>query len=146
MYNWYLGEKELRLAKKLKDIFNTIDKEKTGLISFDEIIHFGTFMRVEWTLSFLREAFDVLFANHDYRIPENQFLDFASSELNGMDLLLASTLMDGYITLLKLEPQHRTHLEDCFDKLDKNGSGNVPVADVIHFGFVYILISILIYP
>lgn len=57
-----------------------------------------------------------------------------------IDLLLASTLMDGYITLLKLESEHRTFLEQCFDKLDKSGSGNIPVADVIHFGFVLFFI------
>lgn len=45
-------------------------------------------MRVEWTLSFLREAFDVLYANHDYRIPESKFLDFASAELNGMGIYI----------------------------------------------------------
>lgn len=48
--------------------------------------------------------------------------------------------MDGYITLLKLESEHRTFLEQCFDKLDKSGSGNIPVADVIHFGFVLFFI------
>ena len=76
------------METRLEEIFRLLDDESRGECSFRRLLAFGDFIGVEWTLLYLREAFNYFDATNDTIINLSQFLRFTVNELNGLDILL----------------------------------------------------------
>lgn len=78
------------MESRLEEVFRLLDNEGRGECSFRQLLTFGDFIGVEWTLLYLREAFNLFEASEDAIINLSQFLRFTVSELNGLDILCLS--------------------------------------------------------
>lgn len=87
--NYFLAEKEIRMESRLKEVFQLLDEKGNGECSFRQLLSFGDFIGVEWTLLYLREAFNVYDGTEDSILNLSQFLQFCVNELNGLDILLS---------------------------------------------------------
>ena len=76
------------METRLEEIFRLLDDESRGECSFRRLLAFGVFIGVEWTLLYLREAFNYFDATNDTIINLSQFLRFTVNELNGLDILM----------------------------------------------------------
>lgn len=72
---------------RLKEVFHLLDEFDRDECSFQQLLAFGNFIGVEWTLFYLREAFGLFTADQQTTINLSQFLQFTVSELNGLDIL-----------------------------------------------------------
>ena len=72
---------------RLKEVFGLLDGDDRGECSFRQLLAFGNFIGVEWTLLYLREAFNLFDATEESIINLFQFLHFCVNELNGLDIL-----------------------------------------------------------
>ncbi len=75
------------MESRLEEVFRLLDNEGRGECSFRQLLAFGDFIGVEWTLLYLREAFNLFEASEEAIINLSQFLRFTVSELNGLDIL-----------------------------------------------------------
>ena len=98
MANYYLAEKEIRMENRLKEVFLVMDENDNGECSFKQLLSFGDFIGVEWTLLYLREAFNLYDGSEDSIINLSQFLQFCVNELNGLDILSFIKLLFSFIT------------------------------------------------
>lgn len=98
MANYYLAEKEIRMEYRLKEVFLVLDENDNGECSFKQLLSFGDFIGVEWTLLYLREAFNLYDGSEDSIINLSQFLQFCVNELNGLDILSFIHLLFSFIT------------------------------------------------
>ena len=98
MANYYLAEKEIRMENRLKEVFLVLDENNNGECSFKQLLSFGDFIGVEWTLLYLREAFNLYDGSEDSIINLSQFLQFCVNELNGLDILSFINLLFSFIT------------------------------------------------
>lgn len=98
MANYYLAEKEIRMENRLKEVFLVLDENDNGECSFKQLLSFGDFIGVEWTLLYLREAFNLYDGSEDSIINLSQFLQFCVNELNGLDILSFINLLFSFIT------------------------------------------------
>lgn len=98
MANYYLAEKEIRMENRLKEVFLVLDENDNGECSFKQLLSFGDFIGVEWTLLYLREAFNLYDGSEDSIINLSQFLQFCVNELNGLDILSFIKLLFSFIT------------------------------------------------
>ena len=72
---------------RLKEVFLLLDENNHGECSFKQLLSFGDFIGVEWTLLYLREAFNLYDGSEESVINLSQFLQFCVNELNGLDIL-----------------------------------------------------------
>ena len=98
MANYYLAEKEIRMENRLKEVFLVLDENNNGECSFKQLLSFGDFIGVEWTLLYLREAFNLYDGSEDSIINLSQFLQFCVNELNGLDILSCIKLLFSFIS------------------------------------------------
>ena len=98
MANYYLAEKEIRMEYRLKEVFLVLDENDNGECSFKQLLSFGDFIGVEWTLLYLREAFNLYDGSEDSIINLSQLLQFCVNELNGLDILSFINLLFSFIT------------------------------------------------
>ena len=98
MANYYLAEKELRMENRLKEVFLVLDENNNGECSFKQLLSFGDFIGVEWTLLYLRETFNLYDGSEDSIINLSQFLQFCVNELNGLDILSCIKLRFSFIS------------------------------------------------
>ena len=98
MANYYLAEKEIRMENRLKEVFLVLDENDNGECSFKQLLSFGDFIGVEWTLLYLREAFNMYDGSEDSIINLSQFLQFCVNELNGLDILSCIKLLFSFIS------------------------------------------------
>ena len=98
MANYYLAEKEIRMENRLKEVFLVLDESNNGECSFKQLLSFGDFIGVEWTLLYLRETFNLYDGSEDSIINLSQFLQFCVNELNGLDILSYIKLLFSFIT------------------------------------------------
>ena len=98
MANYYLAEKEIRMENRLKEVFLVLDENDNGECSFKQLLSFGDFIGVEWTLLYLREAFNLYDGSEDSIINLSQFLQFCVNELNGLDILSCIKLLFSFIS------------------------------------------------
>ena len=98
MANYYLAEKEIRMENRLKEVFLVLDENDSGECSFKQLLSFGDFIGVEWTLLYLREAFNLYDGSDDSIINLSQFLRFCVNELNGLDILSFINLLFSFVT------------------------------------------------
>ena len=98
MANYYLAEKEIRMEYRLKEVFLVLDENDNGECSFKQLLSFGDFIGVEWTLLYLREAFNMYDGSEDSIINLSQLLQFCVNELNGLDILSFINLLFSFIT------------------------------------------------
>ena len=98
MANYYLAEKEIRMENRLKEVFLVLDENNNGECSFKQLLSFGDFIGVEWTLLYLRETFNLYDGSEDSIINLSQFLQFCINELNGLDILSCIKLLFSFIS------------------------------------------------
>ena len=98
MANYYLAEKEIRMENRLKEVFLVLDEKNNGECSFKQLLSFGDFIGVEWTLLYLRETFNLYDGSEDCIINLSQFLQFCVNELNGLDILSCIKLLFSFIS------------------------------------------------
>ena len=98
MANYYLAEKEIRMENRLKEVFLVLDENNKGECSFKQLLSFGDFIGVEWTLLYLRETFNLYDGSEDSIINISQFLQFCVNELNGLDILSCIKLLFSFIS------------------------------------------------
>ena len=98
MANYYLAEKEIRMENRLKEVFLVLDENNKGECSFKQLLSFGDFIGVEWTLLYLRETFNLYDGSEDSIINLSQFLQFCVNELNGLDILSCIKLLFSFIS------------------------------------------------
>lgn len=98
MANYYLAEKEIRMENRLKEVFLVLDENNNGECSFKQLLSFGDFIGVEWTLLYLRETFNLYDGSEDSIINLSQFLQFCVNELNGLDILSYIKLLFSFIS------------------------------------------------
>ena len=98
MANYYLAEKEMRMENRLKEVFLVLDENNNGECSFKQLLSFGDFIGVEWTLLYLRETFNLYDGSEDSIINLSQFLQFCVNELNGLDILSCIKLLFSFIS------------------------------------------------
>ena len=98
MANYYLAEKEIRMENRLKEVFLVLDESNNGECSFKQLLSFGDFIGVEWTLLYLRETFNLYDGSEDSIINLSQFLQFCVNELNGLDILSCIKLLFSFIS------------------------------------------------
>ena len=98
MANYYLAEKEIRMENRLKEVFLVLDENDNGECSFKQLLSFGDFIGVEWTLLYLRETFNLYDGSEDSIINLSQFLQFCVNELNGLDILSYIKLLFSFIS------------------------------------------------
>ena len=98
MANYYLAEKEIRMENRLKEVFLVLDENNNGECSFKQLLSFGNFIGVEWTLLYLRETFNLYDGSEDSIINLSQFLQFCVNELNGLDILSCIKLLFSFIS------------------------------------------------
>ena len=98
MANYYLAEKEIRMENRLKEVFLVLDENNNGECSFKQLLSFGDFIGVEWTLLYLRETFNLYDGSEDSIINLSQFLQFCVNELNGLDILSCIKLLFSFIS------------------------------------------------
>lgn len=101
MANYYLAEKEIRMESRLKEVFCLLDEKNCGECSFRNLLSFGNFIGVEWTLLYLREAFNIYDGTDDTIVSLSQFLQFCVNELNGLDILIP-IILNSFITDLQM--------------------------------------------
>lgn len=101
MANYYLAEKEIRMESRLKEVFYLLDEKNCGECSFRSLLSFGNFIGVEWTLLYLREAFNIYDGTDDSIVSLSQFLQFCVNELNGLDILIPN-ISDSFISHLQM--------------------------------------------
>lgn len=101
MANYYLAEKEIRMESRLKEVFCLLDAKNCGECSFRSLLSFGNFIGVEWTLLYLREAFNIYDGTDDSIVSLSQFLQFCVNELNGLDILIPN-ISDSFISHLQM--------------------------------------------
>lgn len=101
MANYYLAEKEIRMESRLKEVFCLLDEKNCGECSFRSLLSFGNFIGVEWTLLYLREAFNIYDGTDDSIVSLSQFLQFCVNELNGLDILIPN-ISDSFISHLQM--------------------------------------------
>lgn len=101
MANYYLAEKEIRMESRLKEVFCFLDEKNCGECSFRNLLSFGNFIGVEWTLLYLREAFNIYDGTDDTIVCLSQFLQFCVNELNGLDILIP-IISESFITDLQM--------------------------------------------
>ena len=75
------------MEPRLEEVFRLLDNIDRGVCSFGQLLAFGDFIGVEWTLLYLRESFNLFDATEDSIINLTQFLRFCVDELNGLDIL-----------------------------------------------------------
>lgn len=75
------------MEPRLEEVFRLLDNIDRGVCSFGQLLAFGDFIGVEWTLLYLRESFNLFDATEDSIINLAQFLRFCVDELNGLDIL-----------------------------------------------------------
>ena len=98
MANYYLAEREIRMENRLKEVFLVLDENNNGECSFKQLLSFGDFIGVEWTLLYLRETFNLYDGSEDSIINLSQFLQFCVNELNGLDILSCIKLLFSFIS------------------------------------------------
>ena len=98
MANYYLAEKEIRMENRLKEVFLVLDENNNGEWSVKQLLSFGDFIGVEWTLLYLRETFNLYDGSEDSIINLSQFLQFCVNELNGLDILSCIKLLFSFIS------------------------------------------------
>ena len=84
------------METRLEEIFRLLDDEGRGECSFRRLLAFGDFIGVEWTLLYLREAFNYFDATNDTIINLSQFLRFTVNELNGLDILMDDDIVPSF--------------------------------------------------
>ena len=75
-----------------------MDENNNGECSFKQLLSFGDFIGVEWTLLYLRETFNLYDGSEDCIINLSQFLQFCVNELNGLDILSCIKLLFSFIS------------------------------------------------
>ena len=84
--NYYQAIKELKMIICLDDVF-TLFNNGSNKCSFDNMILFGRFLGVDWSLIYLQETFDNYTGDYSSLITYQQYIDFCIDELNGMNIL-----------------------------------------------------------
>ena len=74
------------MENRLKDVFRVLSV--AGECSFRQLLFFGNFIGVEWSLLYLQEAFQLYDGSESSTISLSSFLQFCVEELNGLDILL----------------------------------------------------------
>ena len=85
--NYYLAEKEIRMESRLREVFLLLDEDGREECSFRQLLSFGNFIGVEWTLLYLQESLNKYDATDQSSLTLSQFLYFCVNELNGLDIL-----------------------------------------------------------
>lgn len=106
------------MEARLREVFRLLDVTDQGECSFKQLLVFGDFIGVEWTLLYLREAFNVFDATEDSIINLSQFLRFAVNELNGLDIQLFNYMVEGFIIYTGFDYRMREELQNVvFDRV-----------------------------
>lgn len=100
------------MEARLREVFRLLDITDQGECSFKQLLVFGDFIGVEWTLLYLREAFNVFDATEDSIINLSQFLRFAVNELNGLDIQLFNYMVEGFIIYTGFDYRMREELQN----------------------------------
>lgn len=75
------------MEPRLKEVFRLLDNTDRSVCTFGQLLAFGDFIGVEWTLLYLRESFNLFEATESSIVNLTQFLRFTVDELNGLDIL-----------------------------------------------------------
>ena len=106
------------MEARLREVFRLLDVTDQGECSFKQLLVFGDFIGVEWTLLYLREAFNVFDATEDSIINLSQFLRFTVNELNGLDIQLFNYMVEGFIIYTGFDYRMREELQNVvFDSV-----------------------------
>lgn len=97
---------------RLKEVFRLLDSNDRGECSFRQLLEFGDFIGVEWTLLYLREAFNVFDATEESIINLFQFLRFTVNELNGLDIQLFNYMVEGFIIYTGFDYRLREEIQN----------------------------------
>ena len=100
------------MEARLREVFRLLDVTDQGECSFKQLLVFGDFIGVEWTLLYLREAFNVFDATEDSIINLSQFLRFTVNELNGLDIQLFNYMVEGFIIYTGFDYRMREELQN----------------------------------
>ena len=100
------------MEARLREVFRLLDVTDQGECSFKQLLLFGDFIGVEWTLLYLREAFNVFDATEDSIINLSQFLRFSVNELNGLDIQLFNYMVEGFIIYTGFDYRMREELQN----------------------------------
>ena len=130
--NYYLAEKEIRMEARLREVFRLLDVTDQGECSFKQLLVFGDFIGVEWTLLYLREAFNVFDATEDSIINLSQFLRFTVNELNGLDIQLFNYMVEGFIIYTGFDYRMREELQNCFTSMPSYKLCTVSISDFLY--------------
>ena len=100
------------MEARLKEVFRLLDYNDRGECSFKQLLEFGDFIGVEWTLLYLREAFNVFDATEESIINLFQFLRFTVNELNGLDIQLFNYMVEGFIIYTGFDYRLREEIQN----------------------------------
>ena len=103
------------MEARLKEVFRLLDYNDRGECSFKQLLEFGDFIGVEWTLLYLREAFNVFDATEESIINLFQFLRFTVNELNGLDIQLFNYMVEGFIIYTGFDYRLREEIQNVDD-------------------------------
>lgn len=105
------------MEARLKEVFRLLDNNDRGECSFKQLLEFGDFIGVEWTLLYLREAFNVFDATEESIINLSQFLRFSVNELNGLDIQLFNYMVEGFIIYTGFDYRLREEIQNVGSSL-----------------------------
>ncbi|KAK8812825.1 hypothetical protein WA538_002559 [Blastocystis sp. DL] len=120
------------METRLEEIFRLLDDESRGECSFRRLLAFGDFIGVEWTLLYLREAFNYFDATNDTIINLSQFLRFTVNELNGLDLQLFNYVVEGFIVFTGFDARIQDELQNCFVSMPSYKVFTVSISDCLY--------------
>ena len=75
------------MERRLTEVFRLLDEQCREECTFRQLLSFGNFIGVEWSLLYLQEAFSKYDGTDQSTLTLSQFLHFCIDELNGLDIL-----------------------------------------------------------
>jgi Ca2+-binding EF-hand superfamily protein len=119
----------------LKVVFEAIDKDKSGTISYEELASFGQYIgNRHWTEETVKDLFKTIDKDKDGVLSMEEFQDFCFQETEHHSSERFQAMITGFIEVGNLLEERKTMIEAVYKKIDVTGSGSVNREEMMEFG------------
>mmetsp|Transcript_66912 Transcript_66912/g.134867 ORF Transcript_66912/g.134867 Transcript_66912/m.134867 type:complete len:229 (-) Transcript_66912:390-1076(-) len=129
------AHKETLRIPLLRVVFEAIDKDKSGGVSFEELANFGQFVgNRDWTEKELTKMFKSADTNQDGQLSLEEFQDFCFTQTNHHSSERFQAMIQGFIEVGNLMEERKKMIKAVYDKIDLDGNGSVNREEMMEFG------------
>mmetsp|Transcript_10099 Transcript_10099/g.12253 ORF Transcript_10099/g.12253 Transcript_10099/m.12253 type:complete len:233 (-) Transcript_10099:183-881(-) len=119
----------------LRVVFEAMDKDKSGSISYEELSSFGQYIgNRDWTEESVKALFKAVDKDKDGQLSLQEFEDFCFSETEHHSSERFQAMITGFIEVGNLIEERKSMIEAVYKKIDVTNSGSVNREEMMEFG------------